>query len=89
MLIRWLNQRTLKHIGKYYLPPVSCQATLNSNILECYEVIEINAARKVDKKVANLMLKVATLNNQLKTGFNRFLKVIFLDFVLELVPDLY
>ena len=47
------------------------------------------AARKVDKKVANLLLKeplkVATLKNQFKTG----LKVKFLDFVLELVPNLY
>ena len=52
-----------------------------------------SAARKVDKKVANLLLKVAqkvaTLKNQFKTGFNRFLKVRFSDFLLELVPNLY
>ena len=42
---------------------------------------------------ANLLLnvaqKVATLKNQFKNRFNRFLKVKFLDFVLELVPNLY
>ena len=52
-----------------------------------------SAAKKVDKKVANLLLKVAqkagTLKNQFKTVFNRFFKVKFLDFVLELVPNLY
>ena len=46
----------------------------------------------VDKKVANLLLnvaqKVATLKNQFKTSFNRFLKVKFLDFILELVLNL-
>ena len=44
-----------------------------------------SAARKVDKNIANLLLKVAqkvaTLKSQFKTGFNRFLNVKFLDFV--------
>ena len=55
-----------------------------------------SAARKVDKKVANLLLKVAQkvaiIKNQFKTSLkptNRFLKVKFFDFVLELVPNLY
>ena len=51
-----------------------------------------SATRRVDKKVANLLLKVAqkvaTLKNQFRTDFNRFLKVRFLDFVLQLVPQL-
>ena len=54
---------------------------------------ENSAARKVDKKVANLLLKVAqkvaTLKNQFKTGFNRFLIDNFFDFVLELVTNLF
>ena len=52
-----------------------------------------SAARKVDKKVANFLLKVAqkvaTLKNQFKTSFNRFFKDKFYDFILELVPNLY
>ena len=56
-------------------------------------VLRDSAARKIDKKVANLLLKVAqkvaTLKNQFKTALNRFLKVKFLDFILELVLNMY
>ena len=44
-----------------------------------------SAARKVDKKLANFLLKVAQKVATLK---NWFLKVSLLDFILELVPNL-
>ena len=59
--------------------------------------LPISAARKVDKKVAKLLLKVAqkvaTLKNHFKTSLKPvqtgFLKFKFLDFAFELVPNLY